>query len=127
VTASASPIRSPVASIHRVRSGRSRRDARRSASIAASHRARSSDVRARGERCPEARNRPASLVGLTEAAPYRTASPMTPDTTVRQVLAVAMPLADRTAWRKSSTLEVVTSRSRSAPIAGLTWFRHWRP
>jgi hypothetical protein len=76
VTASASPIRSPVASIYRVRLGRSRRDARRSASIAASHRARSSVVRARGEGCPEARSRPASLVGLTETAPYRTASPL---------------------------------------------------
>jgi hypothetical protein len=56
---------------------------------------------------------------LTDAAPYRTARPITPEMTVRQVFAVATPLDERTVWRKSSTRGVVTSRSRREPSAGL--------
>lgn len=77
---------------------------------------------ARGDFLGPPRTRPASRVGLVDTAPYRTARLMTPETTVRHVLAVDTPRVVRTTRRKSSTLDVVTSRSRNSLNAGPTWF-----
>ena len=55
-------------------------------------------------------------------APYRTARPITPEMTLRQLLAVAALTSALIAPTTLSTSGVVASPSRTSPIAGSTWF-----
>ncbi len=55
-------------------------------------------------------------------APYRTARPITPDITLRQLFAVAALTSALTAAITLSTSGVVASPSRTSPSAGRMWF-----
>lgn len=80
----------------------------------------------RGGRLGVASMRSISRTGLARAAPWRTASPMTPLMTILQVLAVAGLMVRLIVRITRSTKGVVTSLRRTAPIAGRTWLRSWR-
>ena len=79
-------------------------------------------VRARGSPFGLASIRSTSRTGFAMIAPYRTARPMTPEMTLRQLLAVEALTFLLIEAITRSTIGVVASPSRTSPIAGNTWF-----
>ena len=120
VTADASPIRSPVASMKSVKSTRSQPRHRSSAWIFCRRSTASITVSARADEAALSM-RPTSRTGLRSSASWRTASPTMPLSTVRVVLAAATPNRSCTCCTSRSSRATVNSRTRSMPTPLRTW------
>jgi hypothetical protein len=127
VRASASPIRQPVPSRKRTRSGKSAWCANSLRSRIISHARHSSSVSARAS-CVDGRSSAStSRTGLWRIASRRTANAQIPDVTDRQSLATEYPAARRRSRMNRSIRAEVNSDSRSPPSPGKTWRRSaWR-
>jgi len=113
-------MRAPVQSMKSVRSGRSACTARGSVARDSNHRSRSAVSIALGRRFGVTSSGSRSRTGFVGIAPWRAASPSTPEITLRQDLAVVALTCRFMAPTTWSTRGTVTSPSRTWASAGRT-------